>query len=231
MIQPNALDEYTLVCADCQVSGDNHLSRYKISSDPKYPLTFKVLKERGYVYLCGQGRVEFPGGFEWDLGKKDTAQDWLSKLTSAEPLAREAAVFALLWLANTDCESALLTFARQADDRLKRVAYSAVRKARQRDPRFNGSCGLLTWDTLPGVKGRRTASVVGAGGGMEILDWPDDISYTGSILNVRGSVFVPEGCIVNFKGADWHYAFGIWFKGRLKFTKEGLLPMEGAEVR
>jgi len=228
MIQPNALDEYTLACADCQISDDNQLSRNKIYSDPKYPLTFKVIKDRGLVYLCGHGRVEFAGGIEWELGTKDSAEDWIVRLSSSESLAREGAILALLWLGRTKDEARVLDFARTADDRLKKVAYAAIRKARERE---NGSCGLLTWEMLPGVKGPRVANGTGGKESMEILDWPDDISYTGSILTVAGSIFVPDGCILHFTGEDWHHAFGIWFKGRLKVTKEGLLPIEGAQVR
>ncbi|HEX9934600.1 MAG TPA: hypothetical protein VGB38_05325, partial [bacterium] len=38
--------------------GDVRLGSYRFQSDSLFPLTFKVVKDSGYVYLCGRGKVQ-----------------------------------------------------------------------------------------------------------------------------------------------------------------------------
>jgi hypothetical protein len=63
--------------------------------DHEYPLHFKVVRGRGYVYLCGRGSVREPDGKMHRLGEGQTRHKWHKVLNSADPLARESAARAL----------------------------------------------------------------------------------------------------------------------------------------
>jgi HEAT repeat protein len=89
-------------------AGAEHLYDGKIlnyqrtfDSDPQYPLTFKLVKGLGYVYLSGRGTITTEDGKAVSLGAQDTIETWLPKLTSAVQIQREGAAQALGWLAKT----------------------------------------------------------------------------------------------------------------------------------
>ena len=81
------------------IQGKLTLVGHTFESDDAYPLTFKLVKERGYVYLCGRGTVTTPDGKIHRLGYDDTVDTWLPRLKSEDLLDREGAAQALGWLA------------------------------------------------------------------------------------------------------------------------------------
>jgi HEAT repeat protein len=81
--------------------GRNTLSGYTFVSDDRYPLMFKVIKEKGYVYLCGGGTVITPDGKELKFGIEDSIDKWILRITAQDQLEREAAVFAVGWLSQS----------------------------------------------------------------------------------------------------------------------------------
>jgi hypothetical protein len=70
-------------------------------SDKDYRLTFKLLKDKGLVYMCGRGTVTAPDSKPTRLGYNDTIGTWLPLLASKDALQREAASQALGDLAKT----------------------------------------------------------------------------------------------------------------------------------
>jgi hypothetical protein len=78
--------------------GKINIDNYVFESDAAYPLTFKVVKDTGYRYLCGKGTVTTPKGQKTELGQKDTVADWLKKAASTDQLDREGAAQALGYL-------------------------------------------------------------------------------------------------------------------------------------
>jgi|GEM_PF-6616504 len=79
--------------------GSATIGPHKFKSDPDYPLTFKVVKDSGYVYLCGSGTVKVKTGEQRVLGQKDTVDFWIKRSLSENELQREAAAQALGYLA------------------------------------------------------------------------------------------------------------------------------------
>jgi HEAT repeat protein len=79
-------------------------SGWKFDSDPKFPLTFKVTRITGYVYVCGRGNVSAPDGALHRLGDDESVEKCLPRLQSHDQLAREGAAQALGWLTVTQLE-------------------------------------------------------------------------------------------------------------------------------
>src|ERR1035441_10174036 len=77
-------------------------------SDKNYRLTFKLLKDKGLVYMCGRGTVTTPDGKATRLGYDDTVSTWLPLLASKDTLQREAASQALGDLTRTVQEKDLV---------------------------------------------------------------------------------------------------------------------------
>ena len=77
-------------------------------SDKDYRLTFKLLKDKGLVYMCGRGTVTTPDGKATRLGYDDTVSTWLPLLASKDTLQREAASQALGDLTRTVQEKDLV---------------------------------------------------------------------------------------------------------------------------
>lgn len=84
--------------------GEISFSGYTFKGNPSYPLTFKLVKNVGFVYLCGRGTVISDSGETHHFGEEDTVETWLPRLNSEDPLDREGAAQALGWLAITDEE-------------------------------------------------------------------------------------------------------------------------------
>lgn len=78
------------------------LSGIAFDSDASYPLTFKLIKDVGYAYLCGRGTVTMKVDETYSLGDNDTVDSWLPRLSSEDQLDREGAAQALGWLATTE---------------------------------------------------------------------------------------------------------------------------------
>ncbi len=85
--------------------GTLKLGEYTFESDPAYPLVFKIVKDRGYVRLCGRGTVMEKSGARHPLGGADTIQLWTEQGASTELLEREGAAQALGYLAAQAGES------------------------------------------------------------------------------------------------------------------------------
>ncbi|MFQ5638911.1 MAG: HEAT repeat domain-containing protein [bacterium] len=90
--------QLTIIIKKGLINELNWLPGWQFDSDLSFPLTFKVLKGVGYVYMCGRGKVVSPSGEIRTLGYADKAEDWIDKLKSNDPLIREAAAQALGWL-------------------------------------------------------------------------------------------------------------------------------------
>ena len=76
---------------------------YVFRGDPAYPLHFKAVKGRGYVYLCGRGQVTEPDGKRHELGVGQTAGTLLAMLNSMDSLERESAARGLAFLGDSRC--------------------------------------------------------------------------------------------------------------------------------
>ena len=88
------------------LSVDNFiLGGYQFEGDADYPLVMKLVKDRGYVYLCGRGTIRHKDGREYHLGGSDSTVAWLDRLASGTSLDREGAVQALGFLALALTES------------------------------------------------------------------------------------------------------------------------------
>ena len=81
--------------------GTNKLKGFIFNSDPKYPLTFRLLDGKGYVYLCGRGTVTTKDGKMTRLGFDDSVDAWLPFIHSDDEMRAEAAAQSLGYLANT----------------------------------------------------------------------------------------------------------------------------------
>lgn len=80
---------------------------YVFKGDPTYPLHFKAVKGRGYVYLCGRGQVTEPDGKRHELGAGQTAETLLPMLNSTDSLDRESAARGLAYLGDSRCAEAV----------------------------------------------------------------------------------------------------------------------------
>jgi hypothetical protein len=74
-----------------------------IDSDPTYPLTFKLTKDQGLLYMCGRGSVTKDGTVT-QFGADDYVAQWLPRIYMEDVIVREAAAQALGWLALTDAQ-------------------------------------------------------------------------------------------------------------------------------
>lgn len=97
-----ASPSYWYAGAEHVLHGKITLEGYTFESDPRYPLTFKLIRDVGYAYLCGRGTVTDQAGTSHRLGYEDTVDTWLPRLTSEDQLDREGAAQALGRLATTD---------------------------------------------------------------------------------------------------------------------------------
>jgi hypothetical protein len=77
---------------------------YTFESDPLFPMHFKLVQNRGYVYLCGRGTVTTPHGKKHSLGGTRQVSEFILDLHAQDQLGREAAAEALGWLAKTEKE-------------------------------------------------------------------------------------------------------------------------------
>ncbi len=105
----------------------NYLAKFRIRSEAMYPLTFKITPDKQYQYMCGRGEVVLSDGKGVQLGRDDTAETWVRRLSSNIPSEQEAVVFALLWLRNDESKSALESFVKSANPRLKAIAAAAIK--------------------------------------------------------------------------------------------------------
>jgi hypothetical protein len=72
-----------------------------ITTDPSFPLTFKVT-EKGYAYLCGKGIIRIKDGKEYKLGYNIDKKGWIAGIGSKHQLVREGSCEAAARLGLTD---------------------------------------------------------------------------------------------------------------------------------
>ena len=106
------------------------LNDYIFDSDPAYPLTFKVVKDLGYVYVCGRGTITLPNNKTQEFGQSDTVASWIALASSSDQLDREGAAQALGYLAleggESDKESAVETLSGLLGDDAFEVRRDAI---------------------------------------------------------------------------------------------------------
>lgn len=122
-----------LVSDTCRVIDSGLLPTWEMNSDPSYPLTFKVVKGLGYVYMCGKGTVKSPGGHIQNLGEADTPEKWIPSLSSSDLLIREAAAQALGWLGGMKGVPALIKALKDPSPMVRRSACEALGKIGDRN--------------------------------------------------------------------------------------------------
>ena len=77
---------------------------FTFESDTSFPLHFKLVQKKGYVYLCGRGTVTTPKGKKHSLGETKQVSDFVLDLQAQDQLGREAATEALGWLVKAENE-------------------------------------------------------------------------------------------------------------------------------
>ncbi len=107
--------------------GDVRIGPYRFESDPSFPLTFQVVKDSGYVYLCGRGIVSRDGGPVVKLGQTQEAADWLGPLANGTALQKQGAAEALGWYHDKAALPALMSAVKDTSDwRVRRNAAEAL---------------------------------------------------------------------------------------------------------
>jgi len=89
------------VNSEHNIIGNVEYFGYQVESNSEYPFVFKMVKDKGYTYLCGRGTITDKDGKTYKLGYEDTVDTWLPLIKSNVQLAREGAAQALGWLAKT----------------------------------------------------------------------------------------------------------------------------------
>jgi len=105
---------------------ENPLAGWRIESEVAYPLTFKVIRGVGYVYMYGQGTVTSPLGAVRKLGEGHTTARHIRQMGSPDALSREAAVQALGWLGKGEKTESLQALVKALKDTQPAVRRSAA---------------------------------------------------------------------------------------------------------
>ena len=142
---------------------------YVFDSDPEYPLTFKLVKDMGYVYLCGRGTVTDKDGKSTRLGFEDTVATWLPLIASPEQIHREGATEALGWLAKSDMEkesalSVLIPALKDSSMPVRRDAAEALGKindVRAATPLFDLLSDQNAWVADVATEALQSGSAIG----------------------------------------------------------------------
>lgn len=103
--------------------GKVKIGNYLFDSNPKYPLTFKIVKDMGYVYLCGCGNVIKEGSEVAHLGFNHKTDDWVRCLTQGNELERQGAAEALGWISD---KNAILFLIQALQDKFWEVRRNAA---------------------------------------------------------------------------------------------------------
>jgi hypothetical protein len=75
-----------------------------VSSNPRFPLTFGVVRGKGYVYMYGEGVIEDTQGQPHKFGPIPL-ESWIAALGSPDPFLRQSAALAIGWLGKEDVET------------------------------------------------------------------------------------------------------------------------------
>ncbi len=101
--------------SEVQVAGEVKLATLKIKGDPEYPLSFKLMRGRGFVRLFGRGVIQDETGKTWKTGENDSVKAFSELLRSKNSVEREIAAGALGWLAKRqDDKDAIIPLLRTA---------------------------------------------------------------------------------------------------------------------
>jgi len=77
---------------------ENMLGNLSFDSDPSFPLTFRLVRNQGLVYLCGRGTV-IVQGIQHAYGQHAASTDWGTRLLKGKNvLEREGAAQSIGWL-------------------------------------------------------------------------------------------------------------------------------------
>lgn len=97
-------------------------------SDQSYPLTFKMIRGVGYVYLCGRGVVETRDGRKVRIGYDDSVVKWIMLLKDERQYVREGAARALGWIAKDkdEIDKSIKALIESLDDSAWEVRRDAV---------------------------------------------------------------------------------------------------------
>jgi hypothetical protein len=87
------------------IQGKVKLLGYQFVSEPQYPLTFKLVKSKVYVYLSGRGTVTRGEEKPYNLGTDDSTDRRLELIASRDQLVREGAALALGYLSGALADS------------------------------------------------------------------------------------------------------------------------------
>ncbi|GAI82771.1 unnamed protein product [marine sediment metagenome] len=85
------------VGAELTIRGSVTILGAEIESDTSYPITFKMTS-KGWVLMCGRGKVKPAGAPAIAVGQQDNVETWLPLLRHKDQLAREAAAEASGWI-------------------------------------------------------------------------------------------------------------------------------------
>jgi len=143
----------SLALKEMRLIGDSFAWRFE--SDPQYPLTFKLTKANGYVYLCGRGTITTSKGTLHRFGSTDSVNTWLPLVTSTSQLDREGAAQALGWLTKTrqDREKAVPALVTALKDKAIEVRRDAAEAlGRIGDPRAIEALTLMLRDESDWVR-------------------------------------------------------------------------------
>jgi len=117
--------------AEHVIMGTVTIEGYTLESDDTYPLSFKLIANRGDLLLCGRGTITTPDGKIEKVGTHDTPELWLSLMKSKDSLDRQSACEALGYLSTTDqaksrATSALVSALRDSVRDIRRDAAEAL---------------------------------------------------------------------------------------------------------
>jgi hypothetical protein len=80
------------------ILSENMLTDMTFDSDPSFPLTFRLIRGQGLVYLCGRGTVTVQG-VPHVFGQNLDAVDWAARLLEGKTvIEREGAAQSIGWL-------------------------------------------------------------------------------------------------------------------------------------
>jgi len=113
--------------------GKVKLHDYLFDSDPQYPLTFKIIKNMGYVYLCGRGTVTRGKDKAFHLGFNHKPEDWIRCLKQGNELERQGAAEALGWIGGNKEVAFLIEALKDKSWEVRRNAAEALGKIHDSD--------------------------------------------------------------------------------------------------
>jgi hypothetical protein len=133
------------------ILSENMLGDLTFDSDPSFPLTFRLVRGQGLVYLCGRGTVTAQG-VSHAFGQHPEAIDWAARLRDGKTvLEREGAAQSIGWLHDTKLLQPLIDAMTNPRENLA-VRRSAIEAAgRLQDPAANPALEALSANNDPRI--------------------------------------------------------------------------------